>query len=202
MADMTAGDVMVAAPRMDLLRHRRRLRRGAACGHRHRPLALPGLRGPRENVIGILMAKDLLKLQRSPDLNLRTLLRPAVFVPEIQGPERTAARLPLQPQPPGDRDRRVRQHRRAHHHRGRARRDRRRDRGRVRRQGRRVRHLHAGRRQPARGRRRRHRGGQRRLRRAAAGRAIRHHRRPGRARAGPRAAARRVRRRSARWCSR
>ena len=28
------------------------------------------------------MAKDLLKLQRSPDLSLRTLLRPAVFVPE------------------------------------------------------------------------------------------------------------------------
>ncbi len=28
------------------------------------------------------MAKDLLKLQRSPDLNLRTLLRPAFFVPE------------------------------------------------------------------------------------------------------------------------
>ena len=28
------------------------------------------------------MAKDLLKLQRAPELNLRTLLRPAVFVPE------------------------------------------------------------------------------------------------------------------------
>jgi magnesium and cobalt transporter len=31
------------------------------------------------------MAKDLLKLQRSPHLNLRTLLRPAVFVPESKG---------------------------------------------------------------------------------------------------------------------
>jgi magnesium and cobalt transporter len=28
------------------------------------------------------MAKDLLKVQRAPELNLRTLLRPAVFVPE------------------------------------------------------------------------------------------------------------------------
>jgi magnesium and cobalt transporter len=28
------------------------------------------------------MAKDLLKLHRAPELNLRTLLRPAVFVPE------------------------------------------------------------------------------------------------------------------------
>ena len=31
------------------------------------------------------MAKDLLKVQRSPELNLRTLLRPAVFVPESKG---------------------------------------------------------------------------------------------------------------------
>jgi magnesium and cobalt transporter len=41
--------------------------------------------GQRENIIGILMAKDLLKLQRAPELNLRTLLRPAVFVPESKG---------------------------------------------------------------------------------------------------------------------
>ena len=122
-----------------------------ATGHSRFPV----YEGQRDNIIGILMAKDLLKLQRAPELNLRTLLRPAVFVPESQGPERAAARLPLQPQPPGDRHRRVRQHRRADHDRGRAGGDRRRDRGRVRRQGRRIRHLHAGRRQPARGRRRR-----------------------------------------------
>jgi magnesium and cobalt transporter len=42
----------------------------------------PVYEGQRENVIGILMAKDLLKLQRAPELKLRTLLRPAVFVPE------------------------------------------------------------------------------------------------------------------------
>jgi magnesium and cobalt transporter len=33
----------------------------------------------------MLMAKDLLKLQRAPELNLRALLRPAVFVPETKG---------------------------------------------------------------------------------------------------------------------
>ena len=33
----------------------------------------------------VLMAKDLLKLQRAPELNIRTLLRPAVFVPESKG---------------------------------------------------------------------------------------------------------------------
>ena len=45
----------------------------------------PVYEGERENIIGILLAKDLLKLQRAPELNLRTLLRPAVFVPESKG---------------------------------------------------------------------------------------------------------------------
>ena len=85
MADLTAGDVMVAAPRMDLLdidaAYDELLHVVIDTGHSRFPV----YEGGRENVIGILMAKDLLKLQRSPDLNLRTLLRPAVFVPESKG---------------------------------------------------------------------------------------------------------------------
>jgi magnesium and cobalt transporter len=85
MADLTAGDVMVAAPRMDLLDidadYDDLLHSVIEAGHSRFPV----YEGRRENVIGILMAKDLLKLQRSPDLNLRTLLRPAVFVPESKG---------------------------------------------------------------------------------------------------------------------
>ena len=82
MAEMSAGDVMVAAPRMDLLDidapYDALLHSVIGTAHSRFPV----YEGQRENVIGILMAKDLLKLQRSPDLNLRTLLRPAVFVPE------------------------------------------------------------------------------------------------------------------------
>jgi len=82
MADLTAGDVMVAAPRMDLLAidadYHELLEVVIDTGHSRFPV----YEGQRENVIGILMAKDLLKLQRAPQLNLRTLLRPAVFVPE------------------------------------------------------------------------------------------------------------------------
>ena len=85
MADLTAGDVMVAAPRMDLLdidaAYDDVLHSVIATGHSRFPV----YEGARENVIGILMAKDLLKLQRAPELNLRTLLRPAVFVPESKG---------------------------------------------------------------------------------------------------------------------
>ena len=85
MADMTAGDVMVPAGRMDQLDiasdYDELLHGVIDTGHSRFPV----YEGGRENVIGILRAKDLLKLQRSPDLNLRTLLRPAVFVPESKG---------------------------------------------------------------------------------------------------------------------
>jgi magnesium and cobalt transporter len=82
MADLSAGDVMVPAPRMDLLDidadYDALLRVVIDTAHSRFPV----YEGQRENVIGILMAKDLLKLQRAPELKLRTLLRPAVFVPE------------------------------------------------------------------------------------------------------------------------
>ncbi len=85
MADMTAGDVMVAAPRMDLINidapFDELLHLIIDTAHSRFPV----FDGERENIIGILMAKDLLKLQRAPELNIRALLRPAVFVPESKG---------------------------------------------------------------------------------------------------------------------
>ena len=85
MADMTAGDAMVAAPRMDLLDidapYEELLRQVITTAHSRFPV----FQGERENIIGILLAKDLLKLQRAPELNIRTLLRPVVFVPESKG---------------------------------------------------------------------------------------------------------------------
>jgi magnesium and cobalt transporter len=85
MAELTAGDVMVAAPRMDLVSmdapYEDILHLVIDTGHSRFPVH----EGDRENIIGILLAKDLLKLQRSPSLNLRALLRPAVFIPESKG---------------------------------------------------------------------------------------------------------------------
>ena len=85
MADLTAGDAMVPTPRMDVLDidspYDELLWVVIDTGHSRFPV----YEGKRENIIGTLMAKDLLKLQRSPSLNLRTLLRPAVFVPESKG---------------------------------------------------------------------------------------------------------------------
>jgi magnesium and cobalt transporter len=85
MADMTAGDVMVPATRMDSLDIQSSM---DTLMHQVIDTAhsrFPVVEGDRENIIGILMAKDLLKLQRAPELNIRTLLRPAVFVPESKG---------------------------------------------------------------------------------------------------------------------
>ncbi|WP_425334660.1 HlyC/CorC family transporter [Paucibacter sediminis] len=85
MAELSAGDAMVAAPRMDLLNidasYEDLLATVIETGHSRFPVYEDG----RDNIIGILLAKDLLKLQRAPELNLRTLLRPAVFVPETKG---------------------------------------------------------------------------------------------------------------------
>jgi magnesium and cobalt transporter len=85
MADMTAGDVMVAAPRMDVLQidapYDELLHAVIDTGHSRFPV----YDGERENIIGILLAKDLLKLQRAPELNLRALLRPPTFIPESKG---------------------------------------------------------------------------------------------------------------------
>ena len=85
MADMTAGDVMVAAPRMDLLHIDAPFDELLHVVINTAHSRFPVYQGERENIIGILMAKDLLKLQRSPELNIRALLRPAAFVPESKG---------------------------------------------------------------------------------------------------------------------
>ena len=85
MADLTAGQVMVAAPRMDLINLDapidESLHKVIDTGHSRFPV----YEGERDNLVGILLAKDLLKLQRAPALNIRTLLRPAMFIPESKG---------------------------------------------------------------------------------------------------------------------
>jgi magnesium and cobalt transporter len=85
MADMTAGDVMVPATRMDLVNIEDPYDVLLNCVIEAAHSRFPVFDGERENIIGILMTKDLLKLQRAPELNIRALLRPAVFVPETKG---------------------------------------------------------------------------------------------------------------------
>jgi magnesium and cobalt transporter len=85
MADLTAGDVMVPTPRMDLINIDSPWDEILATVIDTAHSRFPVYEGDRENIIGILLAKDLLKLQRAPELNLRALLRPASFIPESKG---------------------------------------------------------------------------------------------------------------------
>lgn len=83
-ADQTAADIMVPSARIDML-------------DIGKPLAelLPGIietghsRFPvyetdRDNIMGVLMAKDLLLSIANPAIDLRPLIRPAVFIPETK----------------------------------------------------------------------------------------------------------------------
>ncbi|MEY4978851.1 MAG: hypothetical protein RLZZ352_1121 [Pseudomonadota bacterium] len=86
LTDLSAGDVLVPSPRMDVLDvaapFDELLREVIRCGHSRFPV----FEGERDNIIGILLAKDLLKVQRHHSVpDVRTLLRPATFVPENKG---------------------------------------------------------------------------------------------------------------------
>ena len=85
MADRTADDIMVPAPRMDVLDIHAPFEALLDQVIRTAHSRFPVYEGARENIIGVLMAKDLLKLQRSPTLKLRALLRPVNFIPETMG---------------------------------------------------------------------------------------------------------------------
>ncbi|MEY3652239.1 MAG: hypothetical protein RL739_409 [Pseudomonadota bacterium] len=85
MADKTVADVMVAAPKMDLIDIQAPQDELFDFVIDKAHSRFPVFEAEKENILGILLAKDLLKLQRAPELNIRALLRPAVFVPETKG---------------------------------------------------------------------------------------------------------------------
>lgn len=85
MAKLTAGDVMVAAPRMDLIDLSAHIDDTLHQVIETKHSRFPVFEDERDNIVGILLAKDLLMLQRAPELNVRTLLRQPVFVPESKG---------------------------------------------------------------------------------------------------------------------
>lgn len=85
MADLTAGDAMVAAPRIDMIDiatpFDEVLDAVAGTGHSRFPV----FEDSRDNIIGVLLAKDLLRTRGFSAPDLRMLLRPALFVPESKG---------------------------------------------------------------------------------------------------------------------
>ncbi len=83
-AELSARDVMVPRAQMDVIDIAQPpaefLPQLIATAHSRFPV----IEGERDNVIGILHAKDLLRLYTGEQVDLRDLLRPAVFIPEVK----------------------------------------------------------------------------------------------------------------------
>src|SRR5690554_1486592 len=83
-ANQTVADIMVPRSKMDMLDIGRPLSEVLPIiietGHSRFPV----YEDDRDNIVGILLAKDLLLSINNPQLDLRPLVRPAVFVPETK----------------------------------------------------------------------------------------------------------------------
>ncbi len=83
-ANQTAEDIMVPRSRMDMLDISLPLAQLLPeiidSGHSRFPV----YENDRDNIVGILLAKDLLLTITNPSIDLRPLVRPAVFIPETK----------------------------------------------------------------------------------------------------------------------
>ena len=83
-AELSAGDIMVPRTRMDVVDVADPVESIVAFAIRTAHSRFPVVDGGRDHVIGLLHAKDLLRLHAGRADDVRALLRPAVFIPETK----------------------------------------------------------------------------------------------------------------------
>ncbi|HEY0295335.1 MAG TPA: transporter associated domain-containing protein [Bordetella sp.] len=83
-SERTVADIMVPRSRMDLLDITQPLPQLLATIIEAAHSRFPVYEHDRDNIIGILLAKELLRCMLEPGLDIRALLRPAVFIPEAK----------------------------------------------------------------------------------------------------------------------
>ena len=81
-SEVSVRDVMVARPRMEVVSVDDPFERIVAQVNRTAHSRFPVIDGDRDNIIGILLAKDLLRVQSNAEFKVRDWLRPAIFIPE------------------------------------------------------------------------------------------------------------------------
>jgi magnesium and cobalt transporter len=81
-SEISVRDVMVPRARMQVIDIEAPLESIVDQVNRTGHSRFPVIDGNRDNVIGILLAKDLLRLQAESEFSLRNWLRPAIFIPE------------------------------------------------------------------------------------------------------------------------
>lgn len=81
-SELAARDIMVPRARMDVIDVGDPLEKFLPLMIQTGHSRFPVVDGNRDEVIGILLAKDLLRAYAGQDLRIREMLRPAVFIPE------------------------------------------------------------------------------------------------------------------------
>ena len=132
-SEMTVRDIMIPRAQMDVVSIDDDPSQFIPFVLETRHSRFPVIGESKDDVVGILLAKELLNFYANPDVVQSARHAAARSVRAgVEAPERAAARLSRQPQSHRHRRRRVRRRVRTGHDRGRARADRRRHRGRIR----------------------------------------------------------------------
>lgn len=80
--ELSARDIMIPRSQMDLIDVADEVSAIVPLVIEAAHSRFPVFEGTRDNVIGILLAKDLLRFYQDEDFDLRDMLRPVVFIPE------------------------------------------------------------------------------------------------------------------------
>ena len=83
-SEMCVREVMVPRPLMEVVDIRDSLAEVVSRVNTTAHSRFPVINGSRDNVVGILLAKDLLRVQGDSDFRLRDWVRPAIFIPEFK----------------------------------------------------------------------------------------------------------------------
>ncbi|WP_334188672.1 HlyC/CorC family transporter [Noviherbaspirillum sp.] len=81
-ADLSARDIMVPRSQMDVIDLNKPIGEWMPLVLKTAHSRFPAVDGERDKVVGILLAKDLLRYYADESFNPRDMLRPAVFIPE------------------------------------------------------------------------------------------------------------------------
>lgn len=81
-SDLSARDIMVPRPQMDVIDVNKPIEEWMPLVLHTAHSRFPAVDGDRDKVVGILLAKDLLRYYAEESFEVRDMLRPAVFIPE------------------------------------------------------------------------------------------------------------------------
>lgn len=82
MSDLSVRDIMIPRSQMDVVDFARPIEEWIPMVLETAHSRFPAVDGDRDKVVGILLAKDLLRYYASDSFDLRGMLRPAVYIPE------------------------------------------------------------------------------------------------------------------------